>query len=235
MDKDQNTSPQSPDAGTNPSPAASAGQVMDIQAPKPSPTDSFSPSTEPTEASTAPVMPPGTESPSSTDVVPEPVESESDVASPEPVVSAEEVNPTQTDTSSDNTNSIATNDTLAAAAVAGAAIGAAATTASPSENPVTTPEQPHKKGAPVVAIMLAVFVAVALAGLVVFMYLKSKDESTQTADKSKTSNSQGIAPKPQATPGDVDATDKEIESDLTKIDDTKDFSSSDLSDTALGL
>lgn len=95
------------------------------------------------------------------------------------------------------------------------------------------PAAPKKHGAPVVAILLAVIVAVALAGVAVFMYLKSKN--AETLIKGSESSTQTVVEKPQASPSDVDTTTKEIDDTLTRADDAADFSANELSDTSLGL
>ncbi len=98
-----------------------------------------------------------------------------------------------------------------------------------------TPPQKHaKSGAPMFAIVIAVIVALGLAGAVVFAYMKNKDNGDIKRDDSA-SSSQTVVEKPQASASDVDSTSKEIDSSLEKADDTKDFSTTELSDSTLGL
>lgn len=93
----------------------------------------------------------------------------------------------------------------------------------------------HASGTPIVAIVVAIVVALALAGLVVFMFTKGKSKQSAKSAAPSNSTSQAIADKPLASVSDVDATTQQIDVSLTKIDDTKDFAPTDLSDTSLGL
>jgi len=110
-----------------------------------------------------------------------------------------------------------------------AAAGPDATEPSPLAIPA---HASHKSGAPVLAIAAAVVVALALAGLVVFTFMNSKKDTVGSNNSIPASQT---ASKPLASPADVDATNKEIDASLSKIDDSKDFSAADLSDATLGL
>lgn len=101
-------------------------------------------------------------------------------------------------------------------------------------NPLAIPAHAsHKSGAPVLAIAAAVVVALALAGLVVFTFMSSKKDSLGSKNSSIPASQ--TASKPLASPADVDATNKVIDASLSKIDDSKDFSATGLSDATLGL
>ncbi len=107
--------------------------------------------------------------------------------------------------------------------------------ADPDHNPLAIPPQAaHKSGAPVVAVVVAIIVALALAGLVIFTFMKSKNASS-TSKKAPTTAATQTTAKPLASPADVDATNKDIDTSLSKTDDTKDFPAADLSDKSLGL
>ncbi len=91
-----------------------------------------------------------------------------------------------------------------------------------------------KRSAPVAAIIIAIIVAVGLAGMVVFAYMQNKD-SGDIKRSDTPANSQAVVEKPQASVSDVDSTTQEIDSGLQKADDAKDFSATDFSDASLGL
>lgn len=91
----------------------------------------------------------------------------------------------------------------------------------------------HHTGAPVAAIVIAVVVAVALAGVVIFSYMKARDNGA--INRSDSTNTDTVAEKPQASVADVDAATSEIDSSLEAADDSTDFATTDLSDTTLGL
>jgi hypothetical protein len=101
-------------------------------------------------------------------------------------------------------------------------------------NPMAIPPNAahHSSGTPITAVVIAIVVALAIAGGVIFAYTKNKDTSdSDTA----TNTSTQTAPKPQASVSDVDATDKEIDASLSKADEATDFPTAELSDTSLGL
>ena len=97
------------------------------------------------------------------------------------------------------------------------------------------PQMPHKSsGAPVAAIVIAIIVALALCGLVVFAFFKAKNDTKLGGDTSS-SNSQTTVTKPQASPTDVDQTTSSIDQSLNSANDATDFSATDISDQSLGL
>lgn len=106
----------------------------------------------------------------------------------------------------------------------------------PSVNPLAISKDTHRKSnLPVAEILIAIVVALALAGLVVYVYSQSKN-SQQTDKNSKTTTSESaIIAKPQASTTDVDTTTQEVDQSLEQLNDSSDFSSSDLSDSSLGL
>lgn len=93
------------------------------------------------------------------------------------------------------------------------------------------PELPKHSGTPVVAVVIAIVIALALAGLTVFAYLKTRNTSPDT----NTTTTQPSTTASKATTKDVDNTSKDMDTALSSVDDTKDFAATDISDTALGL
>ncbi len=80
------------------------------------------------------------------------------------------------------------------------------------------------------AIVVAVVVAIGLAGLVIFAYMQS-----QNSDTIERSDTQTLTEKPLASVTDVDTASQEIDSELQKADDEADFAATDLEDDTLGL
>jgi hypothetical protein len=74
----------------------------------------------------------------------------------------------------------------------------------------------------------------AIAGMVVFIYMRSQKKTDPVTDTSS-SNSQTTVAKPQASAEDVDTTSGEIDAALDKADDTTDLPASEISDDTLGL
>ncbi len=104
----------------------------------------------------------------------------------------------------------------------------------PVESPLAiSPQAVAKSNSPITVIVVAIIVAIVLAGVAVFVYLTNSG-TTKTTTTSKTSN-QSVIEKPKATMSDVDTTNQEIDKSLQSIDETKDFSSTELSDASLGL
>lgn len=101
----------------------------------------------------------------------------------------------------------------------------------PQPAPATQAPHPHKSGAPVGTIIIAIVIALVLAGLAVFAYNRSKNQPAA----SKTPASQPAASKTPATASDVDATNQQIDASLATVDDNKDFAATELSDATLGL
>ncbi|GAC1387435.1 MAG: hypothetical protein NVS1B7_1150 [Candidatus Saccharimonadales bacterium] len=101
----------------------------------------------------------------------------------------------------------------------------------PKETPLAVPfgnKTPHQRRAPIGTIVVVLLVALALIGLTVFAYLKNTQSSNKPvvgqANRSVSVSSVDVA----ATSTDVAAT-------LSKFNDTKDFSTADLSDATLGI
>lgn len=100
-----------------------------------------------------------------------------------------------------------------------------------NEQPQLPPKAQHK--APLIAIFVAMAICLVLTGLVVFTYIKSKND-TKTGTTTS-SNSTTTVEKPQASPDDIDQTSAEIDETLSSVNDDADFAASALSDQALGL
>lgn len=92
----------------------------------------------------------------------------------------------------------------------------------------------HKHGkTPVVAIVIALVIALGLAGLTVFAYMKNKDSVKPESDA--TTQQPTVAKTTPATTGDVDTATKEVDTTLQEVDNTEDFADTTLTDAALGL
>jgi len=89
----------------------------------------------------------------------------------------------------------------------------------------------QKKHGPVVPIVTAVVIALALIGVTVFAFLKTKDSSNSTGDHPAT-HQETTTP---ATSSDVDNASQQVDEALAAVDDTKDFADSQLTDQTLGL
>lgn len=252
MDKDQSQdTTQTPTAQADrTAPVLPGGQVMDIQAPKSSTTipqfeahtsDQISsePNNSNQEAPGVTVIDTSQTSESTPKTDPSSVSAALGVSEQQTHSAASES--ISSDIATEVSSEAARTDTNAAVLLKQAEKANPDATDKLAENPLAISGQPKKKSAPLAAIIVAVVVALALSGLVLFVYMKSKSSTKQSAynnSKTKTAKantSQGIAPKPQATVSDIDATNKDIDTSLTKIDDIRDFSSTDLSDAALGL
>lgn len=98
------------------------------------------------------------------------------------------------------------------------------------EHPATPPKSHH---APLIAVIVAIIVTLGLCGLVVYAYMKSKNNPTPA--KTTNNTSQTPVAKPQASPEDVDQVSADIDQSLTSLDDAADFSANAISDQALGL
>lgn len=88
-------------------------------------------------------------------------------------------------------------------------------------------EHHHKK--PIVAVLVAVVVALGLAGVAIFAY--------QDLNKKKTADKAQTLPvtETETTPADVDDVTKEIDTNLNGTNDAADFDDNSLSDTNLNL
>ena len=108
-------------------------------------------------------------------------------------------------------------------------------------NPAPIAAAPAKKGGKGMIIIVAVVLALVLAALTVVLYLKGKDDNkktaaaknalTQTVAKANTTDTSSKS----VTGTDVDTASKSVDSSLTGVDDSKDFSANALSDKSLGL
>jgi uncharacterized protein HemX len=100
------------------------------------------------------------------------------------------------------------------------------------KNPFAVPDMPHKKtGTPIAAIAIAILVAVGLAGVTVYAYMKTQNETKSPYE----TGSQQTEQPASVTPADVDSTSKEIDDAVNSIDDSKDLPENELSDQSLGL
>jgi hypothetical protein len=93
-------------------------------------------------------------------------------------------------------------------------------------NPMAIP--PHAAGkhkAPLGVVIGAILIALLLAVAAVFAYMKTQDKTNTTAK----------ANVPKIGVSDVNDTEQKLNDSLNGANDTQDFASSDLSDTALGL
>lgn len=112
---------------------------------------------------------------------------------------------------------------------------ASSDTTDSSENHPAEPVHPsHKSGAPLVAIVVAIVVALALSGVVIAMFLKSRNNSNLGGDTSST-NSKTTVAKPLASPEDVDQASSDVDKSLNSVNDDTDFAATDISDQSLGL
>jgi uncharacterized protein HemX len=113
---------------------------------------------------------------------------------------------------------------------------AQAETAKPADHDPTHPKVPKKRG-PTVAIIVAVVVALGLAGVAVYAYQQSQsdkpahDANHMSQDESSTapSNTQ------PATTSDVDAATKDLDSAIGATSEAQEIPESGLSESSLGL
>jgi uncharacterized protein HemX len=114
----------------------------------------------------------------------------------------------------------------------------------PAVDQPAAPHDPHqqmlaahasKKGAPVVVIVVAIIIALGMAGLTVFAFMKTKDSTKPSGDQShqEMSSSDNSATK-AATTADVDEASKAVDSAIAS-DEATNLPESDLSDQTLGL
>ncbi len=108
------------------------------------------------------------------------------------------------------------------------------TTPSPDHAQLDQHVQHHKaSGVPVAAVVVAIIVTLVLSGLVIFTFIKSKNDTN--LGETTSTNSKTTATKPQASPADVDQATSDIDTSLSSIDDAADFSATNISDQSLGL
>lgn len=245
-EQDQNDT-QTTDQATT-APPVSGGQVMDVTVPsKPLDTSDLSPGTSAVEegastqelsgSNTMPssaVVDPPAEVSESTEFAPEDGSITSPPSeSPAPEVTPEVSAPVEPTPPVDSP--LPDNDVMGAAPDPESPAPLTDDMSSPDAQQESGPAQhlpPKGGGAPVLAIIIAVVVGLALAGLVVFTYFNNKN-SDKTADSG--SGSQTVVSKSQANTSDVDATNEAIDNGLQQTDENKDFPATELSDTSLGL
>ncbi len=169
-----------------------------------------------------------------------------DIEPPKPVTEVPVTDASDTLASSDNStsdSSVITPTTTAADSDAGTPADRPTTEevqpqSNPTENsgptnpnPMAIPPAPvHKKsGAPKAAIVVAIVIALALAGLTVFAYLKTQNGADSKTPSTSTDSSQ------KATTDDVDQATKAIDDSANSTNDTTDFPANELSDQSLNL
>ena len=101
---------------------------------------------------------------------------------------------------------------------------------------VDAPKQRNHHKTPIVAIFIAITLAILLAGLVVFAYLKNnRNGNIQRSDNTTSSNAIPAPTVSAVTGNDVNSTSNSIDTSLKKANDSTDFADTTLSDTTLGL
>ncbi len=117
----------------------------------------------------------------------------------------------------------------------------AETTEQTSQDPAkllaVTPDNAGKarRKAPAGAIAVAIVIALILAGATIFAYLRTSKNDTAATHNSAKSTATTPAKQEPIQAADVDTTNQGIDDSLKAIDENKDFASTDLSDTTLGL
>ena len=94
---------------------------------------------------------------------------------------------------------------------------------------IDSKQAPKKSGRPIGIIILAILVALGLAGAAAYMYLQSKDKPAANEHTEHQTTEE------DASAETVDEATKEIDDSLNSLDDDQDFNGSSLSDTDLGL
>ena len=102
----------------------------------------------------------------------------------------------------------------------------------PEVIPATQPKQTSKKGKGAV-IMVAVLVALALIAGAGYAYIQNNKAAVKPA--AQTQVKENTVTKDPATGLDVDNASNALDTELKKVDDTKDYQENDLTDTTLGL
>ena len=96
----------------------------------------------------------------------------------------------------------------------------------PAESP--EPNKPKSKKSPIVFV--AVLLVLALVGGGAFAYWQSSNKTTPAASTNNTTQTEK-----KVNADDINKVSTDLDTSLKKIDDTKDFSTTDLADAALGL
>lgn len=101
----------------------------------------------------------------------------------------------------------------------------------PSNLPAPAAPSGHKAAAPLMAIIAAILVALGLAAVTVYAYMKSQDEAPKSTETSQTETQDSV---PAATSADVDQASGEVDEALNASEEA-DFPDSELTDQSLGL
>lgn len=151
-----------------------------------------------------------------------------------------ETNPPTTENLSDESVATAPAPSAQPGTTVGPSMGPVSGSTGSNETIANKPVQPnpdvslHKHGkTPVVAIVVALIIALGLAGLTVFAYMKNKNSVKPEYDA--TTQQPTVAKTTPATTSDVDATTKEVDTTLQEIDNAEDFADASLTDATLGL
>ncbi len=125
---------------------------------------------------------------------------------------------------------IAASSTPSVISPNGASEPAAFSSESVAENsPAAVPKPVKKHGPPIFAVLVAIIITLALLGVAVYAYMKSKNKDTSPTTTTTTPAVNSVSPQ------DIDATSTAIDSNLQKVDEAKDFPTTDLSDSSLSL
>lgn len=120
---------------------------------------------------------------------------------------------------------------------------AAEATPATADTPSAPADQPHPAAAKVpgnrrvLIIIVAVIIALALIAVAVMAFMSTGKQSNTAANANKTSQAAQTpaASTTKASASDVDQANQSIDTALKKVDDTKDYSSTDLANSSLGL
>lgn len=100
--------------------------------------------------------------------------------------------------------------------------------------PASMVVEPAKKHIPLIPIIIALVVAILLIGVTVFVFVKSgskpKSDTNNLTTKEDEKKEEG-----RVTVEDIETAKKDIDQNLTNINDSTDFHNDDLSDATLGL
>lgn len=97
------------------------------------------------------------------------------------------------------------------------------------------PATPAGKKSHVMVIIVGVIIALGLIAGAGYAYWQNKKETATPATNTTKTTTTTEKTKDPATADDIDTASKDIETSLTKSDETKDYQATDLSDTTLGL
>lgn len=104
----------------------------------------------------------------------------------------------------------------------------------PNDTPIlaATAQTPHKAHTPVLAIVSALIVSGALAGLTVYSFMNSDQPKDNTTSQTTAIETPKVD---KANAADVDTLNSTIDEDFKAIDDAADYDDAAVSDTSLGL